>query len=133
MSLSVGDILQGRYRIDGFLKRGGMGAVYKAWDTALDMPVAVKENTIETSTEAEKQFEREARILARLHHPNLPRVTNHFIIDNQGQYLVMDLVEGDRLDDNRCVMPLSICIARVRQLFIAILSRKTLLLPLQAG
>lgn len=98
MSLSVGDTLKERYRIDGFLKRGGMGAVYKAWDTALDMPVAVKENTIDTSSEAKKQFEREARILARLHHPNLPRVTNHFVINDQGQYLVMDLIEGDSLD-----------------------------------
>ncbi len=99
MALAVENILQDRYRIEGFLKRGGMGAVYKAWDMALKVPVAVKENTIEASPKAKEQFEREAQILARLHHPNLPRVTNHFTIADQGQYLIMDFVEGESLSD----------------------------------
>ncbi len=73
-----------------------MGAVYRAWDINLKMPVAVKAN-FETSPEAQRQFEREASILARLSHPNLPRVTDYFSIPNRGQYLVMDFVEGEDL------------------------------------
>jgi serine/threonine protein kinase len=56
----------------------------------------VKEN-LDTSLEAQRQFTREATVLANLSHPNLPRVTDHFIIPNQGQYLVMDFVEGEDL------------------------------------
>jgi len=58
--------------------------------------VAIKEN-LDASPEAQRQFTREARILARLSHPNLPRVTDHFFIPGQGQYLVMDFVEGEDL------------------------------------
>ncbi len=47
--------------------------------------------------EAQKQFTREAQILARLAHPNLPRVIDSFIIPEVGQYLVMDYVEGEDL------------------------------------
>ena len=50
-----------------------------------------------TSQEAQRQFEREAGILARLSHPNLPRVTDYFFIPEQGQVLVMDFVEGEDL------------------------------------
>ncbi len=73
-----------------------MGAVYDAWDTALGVRRAIKENLLFTDVH-QRQFEREARLLARLHHPNLPRVGDHFLIPNQGQYLVMDFVEGEDL------------------------------------
>lgn len=88
--------LQGRYRIEKELGRGGFGAVYKAWDANLSRFCAVKEN-MDTSPEAARQFQREASVLANLTHPNLPRVTDHFTIQGQGQYLVMDFVEGDDL------------------------------------
>jgi serine/threonine protein kinase len=52
---------------------------------------------LEGSPEAQKQFNREANILARLSHPNLPRVTDYFFIHGQGQYLVMDYIEGEDL------------------------------------
>lgn len=96
MSLAAGQILHNRYRIEKLLGQGGMGAVYRARDINLDIPVAIKEN-LDASTNAQKQFEREARILARLSHPHLPRVTDHFFISGQGQYLVMDYVEGEDL------------------------------------
>ncbi|MBN1146993.1 MAG: protein kinase [Anaerolineales bacterium] len=88
--------LLGRYRIEKELGRGGFGAVYRAWDINLNRPCAVKEN-LDTSPEAQRQFAREASVLANLSHPNLPRVTDHFTIEGQGQYLVMDFVEGDDL------------------------------------
>jgi len=96
MEMSTGLLLHNRYRIEDLLGKGGMGAVYRAWDIHLDIPVAVKGN-LDTSPEAQRQFSREARILARLSHPNLPRVTDHFFIEGQGQYLVMDYIEGDDL------------------------------------
>ena len=59
--------------------------------------VAVKEN-LQASPEAYQQFEQEAHILARLSHPNLPRVSDHFTdpVTNR-QYLVMDYIEGEDL------------------------------------
>jgi formylglycine-generating enzyme required for sulfatase activity/serine/threonine protein kinase len=96
MALKPGELLHQRYRIAGLLEQGGFGAVYRAWDISLGHPCAVKEN-LDASAEARQQFEREAKILAGLSHPNLPRVTDHFFIAAQGQYLVMDLVEGQDL------------------------------------
>jgi serine/threonine protein kinase len=97
MPLSTGQVIHNnRYRIDALLGQGGMGAVYRAWDMSLSIPVAIKEN-LDASPEAQKQFGREAHILARLSHPNLPRVTDYFFVPGQGQYLVMDFVEGEDL------------------------------------
>ena len=90
-------ILQNRYRIEEQLGKGGFGSVYKVWDLNLNRYCAIKEN-LATSPEAQRQFMREATTLANLNHPNLPRVTDHFIIPEQGQYLVMDFVEGDDLE-----------------------------------
>ena len=91
-----GRVLQGRYRIERELGKGGFGAVYCAWDSNVDRPCAVKEN-LEMAAEGRRQFSREATVLANLSHPNLPRVTDHFSIPGQGQYLVMDFVEGEDL------------------------------------
>jgi Tol biopolymer transport system component len=96
MPLKPGFILRNRYRIDSVLGQGGMGAVYKAVDVNLGVTVAVKENLF-TTEEFARQFRREATILASLRHPNLPRVTDHFVIEGEGQYLVMDFVQGDDL------------------------------------
>ena len=94
--LATGTMLVERYRIVKMLGRGGFGAVYKAWDTRLNSPCAVKEN-FDTNTESERQFAREASLLAGMRHPHLPVMIDHFIIPGQGQYLVMDFVAGDDL------------------------------------
>ena len=94
--LKVGDTLEKRYRILSLIGQGGFGAVYRAWDANVSQLVAVKESLGPTE-EAQRQFEREAMLLAGLRHPNLPRVTDHFVILEQGQYLVLDLVEGKSL------------------------------------
>ncbi len=90
-------VLQGRYRIIRQLGQGGMGAVYEAVDQRLDTTVALKE-TLFADERLRKQFEREARLLARLHHPALPRVSDHFSEDD-GQFLVMQFIPGDDLSE----------------------------------
>lgn len=95
MPLEVGSILRERYRIEGQLGKGGMGTVYLAYDQVLQLKVAVKEN-LNPDPDSEEQFRREARMLASLRHPNLPRVTDHFVLDDN-QYLVMDYIEGEDL------------------------------------
>ncbi len=57
---------------------------------------AVKQN-FESSPQAASQFDRAATILARLRHPNLPNVTDSFSLPGQGQYLVMEYIEGEDL------------------------------------
>ncbi len=96
MLLERGALLNNRYRIVEILGQGGMGSVYRAVDENLGVDVAVKDNLFTTDDYA-RQFRREAVILANLRHPNLPRVTDHFVIDGQGQYLVMDYIDGEDL------------------------------------
>jgi len=88
-------VLQDRYRIVRQLGQGGMGAVYEAVDQRLDAIVALKE-TLFVEEKLRKQFEREARLLARLHHPALPRVSDHFA-EVEGAFLVMQYIAGDDL------------------------------------
>ncbi len=96
MTLERGTVLNDRYRIVEILGQGGMGAVYRAIDENLGIEVAVKENLF-TSEEYSRQFRLEAVILANLRHPNLPRVYDHFEIADQGQYMIMDFIEGEDL------------------------------------
>jgi len=96
MPLEPDSWLHERYRILESLGQGGMAEVYRAIDDTLGMVVVVKENRF-VSPEAIRQFHREARLLAALRHPNLPRVTDHFSIEGQGQYLVMDFITGEDL------------------------------------
>lgn len=96
MTLERNSLLNNRYRIVEILGQGGMGSIYRAVDENLGVEVAVKENLF-TTEEYARQFRREAIILANLRHPNLPRVTDHFVIESQGQYLIMDFIQGEDL------------------------------------
>jgi serine/threonine protein kinase len=96
MILERDTILHKRYRIQENLGQGGMGSVYRAVDENLGMEVAVKENLF-TTEEYARQFRLEAVILANLRHPNLPRVSDHFVIAGEGQYLIMDFIDGEDL------------------------------------
>lgn len=97
--ISPGSVLQGRYKVMNSLGSGGFSIVYLAEDLRLaGRYVAVKENQ-DTSPAAMRAFTQEAELLARLQHPNLPRVTDHFTEAMGCQYLVMDYVAGGNLDD----------------------------------
>jgi eukaryotic-like serine/threonine-protein kinase len=98
MPLAIGIVLNNRYRIVGLLGQGGFGAVYRAFDQNMGKPVAIKEN-LDTSLDAQRQFWQEAQILSNLRHPNLPLVTDYFVIQGIGQYLVMDFIEGEDLQE----------------------------------
>lgn len=94
MTIEENTLLNNRYRIIEQLGSGGMGAVYRAHDENLDVEVAVKENFF-VSDESARQFHREAHLLFELRHPGLPRVIDHFVVEGQGQYLVMDFIKGE--------------------------------------
>lgn len=96
MTLEKDTLIHNRYRIVDILGQGGMGSVYRAIDENLGVSVALKENLF-TTDEYARQFRLEAVILANLRHPNLPRVSDHFVMGDQGQYLVMDFIEGEDL------------------------------------
>jgi serine/threonine protein kinase len=93
--LTPGAILQDRYHIVRLIRQGGMGAVYEAMDTRLSNKVALKE-TLFTDDVRRDAFQREACLLASLHHPMLPVVSDHFL-DGDGQFLVMQYIPGDDL------------------------------------
>lgn len=96
MTLEKNVLLHNRYRIIEILGQGGMGSVYRAVDENLGVEIALKENLF-TTDEYARQFRLEAVILANLRHPNLPRVSDHIVLGDQGQYLVMDFIEGEDL------------------------------------
>ena len=94
--------LENRYEIIEMVKSGGMGAIYKALDTKLGAICAVKElisssRSYKEEERSVKWFKREASLLARLAHPNLPKVFDYFVSNNK-YYLVMDFVEGENLE-----------------------------------
>lgn len=93
--LAADTVLQNRYRIVRQLGRGGMGAVYEASDERLGITVALKE-TLSSEPSMRRQFEHEARLLAGMHHPALPRVSDHFVEGNRA-FLVMQFIGGTDL------------------------------------
>ncbi len=104
--LAKNEVLQGRYKIIRQLGHGGMGAVYEAQDERLGSMVALKEIIIEIDkipTQKQRElfrraFEREARLLAGLHHEVFPRVMDYFS-EEKRQFLIMELVYGDDLGE----------------------------------
>ncbi len=101
--LEPGITLHGRYTIIGLIGSGGMGAIYLADDNRLDgRRCAVKETRLlpglsdQAAQAMRDQFHREASILARLDHPNLPKVSDYFS-EGDRDYLVMDYVPGPDL------------------------------------
>ena len=99
-ALTEGHLLDGRYRVKKVLGAGGMGRVYLSNDTRLaNRPVAVKEMVVGDGIREKKaieDFTREANVLARLSHPGIPTLIDHFA-ENSRHYLVMEFVAGGDL------------------------------------
>ena len=89
-------MIQNRYLIVQMIGKGGMGEVYLAVDQRLGSAVALKRTFFATDELLGSAFEREAKILARLRHPVLPKVSDHFA-EGEEQYLVMEHIAGDDL------------------------------------
>ena len=90
----------GPYEIQSPLGAGGMGEVYRALDTRLDRTVAIKilPDHLSQSPEAKQRFDREARAISSLNHPNI--CTLHDVGHQNGaDYLVMEFLEGETLAD----------------------------------
>ena len=109
----------GVYQLHERVGAGGMGEVYRARDTRLQRDVAVKilPEAFTADSDRRARFEREARVLASLNHPNI--ATIHGIEDADGIHaLVMELVEGETLADRiaRGALPVPEALAIARQI-----------------
>jgi len=103
LPLKKDELIRNRYLIKKIIGQGGMGCIYLAEDTRLSGRLCALKEVEHDRTlnsvlhkEAQKQFKQEATILARLDHPNLPKVSDFFSIDNR-DYLIMDYIPGDDL------------------------------------
>ena len=93
----IGTYLQNRYRIEAELGQGGMGTVYRADDTLLDRPVALKVlSTTGLGTEGRARLLREARAAARLNHPNIMAIYDAGEAGD-ASFIVMELLTGRTL------------------------------------
>ncbi|MFJ5261397.1 serine/threonine-protein kinase [Streptomyces sp. NPDC088387] len=99
-----GRVIAGRYRLETVLGRGGMGVVWQATDELLGRRVAVKELEVDSSLSPDRarvqreRILREARTVARLHHPHL--IVVHDVVEHaERPYLVMELIDGGSLAD----------------------------------
>lgn len=97
----VGRLLVGRYRVTGLLGVGGIGRVYRAVNTAIQRPVALKVllEHYACIPDVQKRFEREARALGALSHPSIVTITDFVTTRDSITFLVMELIEGESLDD----------------------------------
>ncbi len=109
---AVGTLIGGRYRLDAVIGRGGMSTVYKAFDTVLERPVAIKlmHREIATDSDQLERFRREARAVAQLNHPNVVSVIDageepvaeEDLVPGAGTaggtpYIVLEYVDGETL------------------------------------
>src|SRR3982751_1971401 len=96
----VGTQLSGRYRLDAQIGSGGMSTVYRAFDTVLERPVAIKLMHREMSSDSDQleRFRREARAVAQLNHPHIVQVIDAGEEDSL-PYIVFEYVEGETLKE----------------------------------
>src|SRR3954463_14229866 len=105
VSSHVGTLLSGRYRLDAEIGHGGMSTVYRAFDTVLERPVAIKlmHRDIASHPEQLERFRREARAVAQLNHPYIVTVIDAGE-DESTPFIVFEFVDGETLKERirRC-------------------------------
>ena len=96
LTLPIERTLDGKYRLERALGRGGFGAVFEASDLRLQRQVAAKVmmGSLFGDATALRRFEREARAAARIDHRNITRVHDYGAVGSGGAYLIMELVAG---------------------------------------
>ncbi len=99
--VSIGTVLDGRYRIDAVLGSGGMGRVYRGEHTGIGRAVAIKvlHAGLNRNREAAARFQREALASGRLDHPNIVGVSDFGVLDDGACFLVMEALEGESLGE----------------------------------
>ena len=125
----VGSMLEGRYRVDSLIARGGMSTVYRGLDTRLERPVALKVMDERYSGDRSfvERFEREARSAAKLHHNDIVAVFDQGVdhgSNGDRVFLVMELVEGctlrDLIVDRGGPLPLAVVLSVLQPLLSAL-------------
>ena len=112
MESLIGKTLKNRYRVNEFLGRGGMADVYKVWDTQRGVPLAVKVLREDLAEDIVflRRFEREAKNLTRLQHPNIVRCYG-LVQEGHTAFMLMDYIDGwtlrSEIFDAKGPLPLS--------------------------
>jgi len=98
-SVTVGAVVDGKYRVDAIIGQGGMGAVFRAWDVRLERPVAIKvvRADLISDPDSRARFNRESKIVARLQHPSIVTVYDYGNLADGAAFLVMEFVPGEDL------------------------------------
>ena len=99
MNSPIGQLIAGRFRVEGLIGAGGIGSVYRAIQEPLDRPVALKmlRPDVSESPDNRRRFVREARAVAALAHPNIAMVHDFGIGHESALFMAMELVEGESL------------------------------------
>jgi serine/threonine protein kinase len=97
----IGKVFDGRYRVESLLGQGGMGAVYKAIQIAMNKTVAVKvvRSELASNVEAARRFHREAKAASRLSHPHTIRVFDFGQTKDRELFMVMEYLDGRSLSE----------------------------------
>lgn len=119
----IGTVLEGKYRIDALIGKGGYGAVFRACQVQLDRTVAIKVmRERRDEPEHAERFAREALAIARLKHPNIITVYDFGVDERIGSYIVMEHLDGRSLRQELQavgVPPLPFAVAVARQIALA--------------
>jgi eukaryotic-like serine/threonine-protein kinase len=118
---AVGSIIGGQYKILSKLGAGGMSHVYECEDTLVDRIVAIKVLRVDVSLvpQAATRFQREAKLVAMLEHPNIVKLYGLQLTDQQQPFIVMEMIKGESLAtmiEKNGVLPLPRVIALVTQI-----------------
>lgn len=116
----IGTVVANQFEIIDLLGAGGWGAVYKARDTKLSRLVALKilRADLASTVEKLKRFEREARMMSALNHPNICSVYDYGILENGQPYLVLEYLQGKTLEqlvDEEGPLPAQRLVPLIRQ------------------
>jgi serine/threonine-protein kinase len=101
MSLSTGEIIEGKYRIVRLIGEGGMGAVYEGENTRIHRRVAIKvlHQGVAENQEAVQRFEREAQAAGRIGNDHILEVIDMGTLSNGDHFMVMEFLDGEPLSD----------------------------------